>query len=254
MYRFSVTVSALGLGGSGVVVELRAGGSGALLFVRERCGFMTSIFRNAVIEQLFACPEHAAEILRGALDPLLFGRIDWTSLSFWPGRFLDDTLSETHKDLLFSARVGGEIQLLYLLFERPRAVPPLVPYQRLNYELKIWRSWISKNPSADELPAILLVVFHPAESGWEGPIQSEEVRTANLYAVLKGVLWEDGIRWAYRRTVLRQIEQRFGLPHTDVRTFIESADAPTLIGCLERLVTAVSVEEVLGWTPPPAAA
>ncbi|MFO0592721.1 MAG: Rpn family recombination-promoting nuclease/putative transposase [Polyangiaceae bacterium] len=244
----------LGLGGSGVVVEVRAGVSRALFLVRERCDSMTSKLPDKLVEQLFAYPEHAAEILREVLEPLFFERMDWTTFSLWPGHFLDKALSESRKDLLFSARVGGQPELVYLLFERLRADQPPVSYLQLNYELKIWRSWIAKNASADELPGILLVVFRATESGWEGPIQSEEVGAANLFGVLKGVVWEDELRWAHRRTVLRLIDRRFGPPHADVCAFIQGADVPTLIACLERLATASSVEEVLGWTPPPAAA
>ena len=56
---------------------------------------------------------------------------------------------------------------------------------------------------------------------------------------------EQGLLQGEAAVLLRPIERKFGPPSTVVRQRIQSADAATLLGWSERLLTADSVEALL---------
>lgn len=329
---------------------------------------MTKNPHNALFKHVFSQPEHAAGELRAVLDPALSARIDWGRLALCPGSFVDEALTESHTDLLFSGWLDGEPVLLYFLFEHLSTSQPLVPYRMLRYEVKIWEDWIAKNPAARKLPVILPVVLHHSVSGWQGPTRFEELvdvsqavleiiaphvprfgvmlddiskatdeklrrRAMSALGTLALVLLRDARRsgglgptlqrftdllsevWhaphreratrivlryifatskltkrshrndirgavreilgpldeeampnlleegsevykedGVREALVHLIEKRFGPPDAAVLERIDDAELPTLKGCLDRILTAATVEEVLGGSPSPATA
>lgn len=71
---------------------------------------------DALCKKTFSVVEHAAAELRAVLPPELVARIDFSTLTLRPASHVDEALSASHSDLLFSVRVSGKPALL---FERP---------------------------------------------------------------------------------------------------------------------------------------
>ncbi len=130
---------------------------------------------DAFFKLIFSQPEHAAGELRAILPPELSARIDWKTLAHHPGSFVDEALSQSHTDLLFTAQLDGGPVFLYFLFEHLSTVQPLVPFRMLRYEVRIWDDWLSKNPGEKRLPPILPVVLHHSEAGWRGPTDFQDL-------------------------------------------------------------------------------
>ena len=131
---------------------------------------------DALVKAVFSDPEHAAGELRHLLDPAFADRVAWSSLHLVSGSYVDDSLRGRHTDLLFSARLlatEGEREsapvLLYLLFEHQSTDDPLMPFRLLLYVVRVWEKIVRETPSVRRLPAVLPIVLHHSERGWESP-------------------------------------------------------------------------------------
>lgn len=120
---------------------------------------------DALFKHAFSDVEHAAGVLRSALPTSLAARLDFATLKKEPGSFVDDTLSSSHTDLLFSIQLDGRAALLYLLLEHQSKVHALMPFRLLVYETRIWTDWLSRNPKARRLPVIVPLVVHHSARG-----------------------------------------------------------------------------------------
>jgi hypothetical protein len=121
---------------------------------------------DALVKAVFSDPEHAAGELRHILPPALSARIDWSTLSLRSGSFVDEALRGRHTDILFSARCGPDMLLVYLLFEHQSTDEPLMAFRLLRYMVRIWEDHLRKTPSATRLPAIIPLVLHHSDRGW----------------------------------------------------------------------------------------
>src|SRR5687768_3415913 len=128
---------------------------------------------DPLFKRTFSTVEHAASILRLLLPPALVARIDWSTLALCPGSFVDEALAERLTDLLFSAALADRPALLYLLFEHQSSSEPLMALRMLRYEVKIWDAWLTENPHAKRIPAILPVVLHHSPEGWTAAVAFE---------------------------------------------------------------------------------
>jgi hypothetical protein len=134
---------------------------------------MTPTPHDALFRATFCQPEHAAGALRAALPPEIAERVDFASLAHVPGSFIDEELSGSHTDLLYSVRLSGRRALFYLLYEHQSTPRRLMPLDVLTYEVRIWNDHVAKHPKEKLLPAILTVVLYHGESGWSAATSFE---------------------------------------------------------------------------------
>jgi len=130
---------------------------------------------DSLFKLVFSVPEHAAGELRTVLPAEVVSRISWETLRLLPGSFVDEDLTRSHTDLLFSAQVAGHEVLLYLLFEHLSTVEHLVPFRLFCYEARIWQDYLARHPLAKKLPPILPIVLHHSETGWRAETSFEAV-------------------------------------------------------------------------------
>ncbi len=137
----------------------------------------------------FGEPEHAAELLRGALPEALVRAIDWESLQRQDGSFVDAGLRGQQADLLFEAQLAGEPVLLYLLVEHKSGEDRFTAFQLLRYVVRVLERWRREHPDARELPAVVPFVLHHGKRPWRGPRRVRElVRVGGLPADARRVL------------------------------------------------------------------
>lgn len=130
---------------------------------------------DALFKATFSQVEHAAAALRAVLPPALAARIDFGTLAFRPGSFIDEELAASHSDLLFSARLARSPILVYVLYEHQSTPEPLMAFRLLRYMLRIWEAHLADHPDARRLPAILPVVLYHGVTGWQASVAFEDL-------------------------------------------------------------------------------
>jgi hypothetical protein len=134
---------------------------------------------DALVKATFSQVEHAEGLLRLALPAEIVAQVDFSTLTLRPGSFVDDALKERHSDLLYSADLGGERALFYMLFEHKSSPEDLVPFALLRYMVRVWKGWLRENAGSKTIPLIAPVVLHHGEGGWTRARAFEELYSAN---------------------------------------------------------------------------
>lgn len=130
---------------------------------------------DALFKVAFSQTEHAAAALRSVLPREVAARIDFRSLKLCPGSYIDEKLADSHSDLLFSATLARRSLLIYVLYEHQSTSEPLMAFRLLRYMVRIWDAHLAEHPGARRLPAILPVVLHHSETGWQGSVAFEDL-------------------------------------------------------------------------------
>ena len=119
---------------------------------------------DGFFKAVFSQPEHAIAFFKSHLPSAITARIDWSSLTVFPGSFVKSSLQQIHSDLLFSVRIGDRETLLYLLFEHQSTPDPAMPLRLLGYVTEIF----TKHHKAHgfPLPPVLPFVFHQGPDAW----------------------------------------------------------------------------------------
>lgn len=128
---------------------------------------------DALFKAVFSRLEHAAAALAALLPPAIVARLDLSTLALRPGSFIDEALTGRHSDLLFSAQLSGRPVLIYVLSEHQSTVEPLMAFRLLRYMVRIWEAHLADHPRTDLLPAILPLVVHHSEQGWQAAVSFE---------------------------------------------------------------------------------
>ena len=123
----------------------------------------------------FSNPENAAAFLRHHLGGPLPALVDWNSLSLLAGSFIDSKMAGSEADLLFSARIGGSDDLLYLLWEHQRTDAPLMGLRLLSYMVRIWKRQIRESGPSARLAPILPLVLAQDKDHWKTSTQFHEL-------------------------------------------------------------------------------
>lgn len=123
----------------------------------------------------FSDVEEAAPLLRSVLPADLAARVEWSTLKLVPGSFVDEALSDRHTDLLFQAKVDGQLYLLYLLVEHQSTVDPLMAFRMFRYLGRIWDRWLSSHPKEKVLPEVIPVVIFTGTGPWTAPTALEDL-------------------------------------------------------------------------------
>lgn len=136
---------------------------------------MTARPHDAIFKETFSDLDNARGQLRAVLPPEVSALLDWDTLRLEPGTFIDDRLSETLSDLLFSVRIAGREVRLYLLFEHQSRADPLMPYRALVYVVRIWDRWLSDHEDVKRLPPVIPVLLAQVEGRWTAPTELIDV-------------------------------------------------------------------------------
>ncbi|MEW6741741.1 MAG: Rpn family recombination-promoting nuclease/putative transposase [Planctomycetota bacterium] len=125
---------------------------------------------DRLTKAIFSDPAHAAGELKSVLPREIVESLDFDTLTLCSGEWYDKVLAKRQGDLLFSiqARCAGEA-LIYVLVEHKSALDPVTPLQLLGYMVRLWEAWLSQNPMAGHLPAILPVVLAHDSREWKSP-------------------------------------------------------------------------------------
>lgn len=115
----------------------------------------------------FGHPEHAADLLRGALPRHLADPIDWRTLTRCDAKLTDGETDSLHADLLFEVRIHERPAYLFVLLEHKSEIDPDTAFQLLRYIVRIWERHAREHPGT-ALPPILTVVLHHGRTPWRG--------------------------------------------------------------------------------------
>ena len=140
---------------------------------------------DALFKKTFSEVEHAAAEFRAVLPAELVARTDFSTLALRPGSYIDEALSGSQSDLLFSVQIAAKPALLYVLFEHQSSVDKLMPLRLLRYVIRILERHLDEAKSAGTalpLPIVIPVVLHHGEAGWSGPARVEELFDTELVA------------------------------------------------------------------------
>ena len=123
---------------------------------------------DKLFRTVFADPEESESILRIHLPPGLVSRLDWSSLALVETSFVDEALSESESDLLYTVqmRESGQPVYLYLLFEHQSTPDKWMRFRLLKYMCRIWDESFKESPQQAELRPIIPLVFYQGESSW----------------------------------------------------------------------------------------
>lgn len=136
---------------------------------------MTATPHDALFRATFSVPEHAAGLLRTALDPRLVARIDWSSLTLIGDSFVDEDLRAQHADLLFSVRIGEHIVCPYLLLEHKSTPEHSTVFQLLKYVLSTWDHRRHAPRKRTGLPPVVPVVVYHGLRRWTAPTEFSDL-------------------------------------------------------------------------------
>lgn len=134
---------------------------------------MSTTPHDALFKAVFIDPENAAGALRTMVPPAISQALDWSSLAYTDGAFVDDAMRYGFTDLLFTARWrSGKDAHLYFIFEHQSSVDDSMAFRLLRYLVRIWERWRRERRTATELnalPLIVPVVLYHGDSAWSAP-------------------------------------------------------------------------------------
>ena len=136
-----------------------------------------------MFKKTFSVPEHAAAEFRAVLPPRLVACTDFSTLALCPGSYVDEALSGSESDLLFSVQVSGRPALLYVLFEHQSSPDRLMPLRLLGYIVRILMRYVAEAKSGSDalpLPVVVPVVLHHGEAGWSVATRLEDLFDSRL--------------------------------------------------------------------------
>jgi len=119
--------------------------------------------------EAFSSVEAIRGLLNSTLPVALRAKLDLSSLTPVPGTFIDDALSGSRSDLLFSVKFAGRPALVYILIEHKSWIDRWVALQLLKYVLRIWERELAKDPKPQGLPPVIPLVVYHGESAWSAP-------------------------------------------------------------------------------------
>ncbi|MEZ4294781.1 MAG: Rpn family recombination-promoting nuclease/putative transposase [Polyangiaceae bacterium] len=131
----------------------------------------------SLVRGIFQHPENARGELEHLLPRELSRRFDWSTLKLLSGSFVDEVLSGSQSDLLFSVYLDGSETLLYFLLEHQSTSDPLLLYRLLKYMVRVLDRWLKekKNEHATRLPPVIPFLLCHAPTPWSAPLRFEEI-------------------------------------------------------------------------------
>ncbi len=135
----------------------------------------TSVQRphDKLFRTVFSDPNEAESFLRAYLPQTVTGRLAWETLTPLETSFVDEAMTESESDLLFTVQVkeSGQPVQLYILFEHQSSPDRWMRFRLLKYMCRIWDEGFKAETKPQELIPILPVVFYQGRSSWTSSTQ-----------------------------------------------------------------------------------
>lgn len=101
----------------------------------------------------------AIDLLKSALPPALFKKIDLSSLALTDKSFVSEQLRHQESDLIYQAEIHGHEGYLCFLIEHQSTANPLMAFRQLEYNVALMRQHLQQDK--DKLPVIInICVYH----------------------------------------------------------------------------------------------
>jgi len=130
---------------------------------------------DALFRYTFTRKEHAIAELRAILPPEIVRNIDWDSLRVEEGHYVDEDLTKSESDILYTVNLLGYPIAIYLLFEHQSAAELLMGYRFLRHMVRIWEKWLPDHPNSRTIPLVLPILITHAEGGWKASTSMQEL-------------------------------------------------------------------------------
>jgi len=136
---------------------------------------------DLLFKKILGSHQNAENFLKNYLPAYIVEQLDLPSIKTEESSFVDDSLSDSYSDLLYSVNIkdnrnGTHNGYIYLLMEHKSNPDPYTPLQLLYYLVLIWKRFVSnQNESGKKgrpgrgfrkLPFILPLVFYHGERKW----------------------------------------------------------------------------------------
>lgn len=103
----------------------------------------------------------ASDILKHALPPELFHKIDLSSLRLTDKSFISKSLRRIESDLIFKALVDGYDGYICLIMEHQSTADSLLAFRKLEYSVALMRQHLKQKH--DKLPVIINICLYHGE-------------------------------------------------------------------------------------------
>jgi predicted transposase YdaD len=125
----------------------------------------------------FSNPANTAAFLRHHLGAggLHLPAVDWNSLTPVPGSFIEPEMAGFEADLLFSAKVEGLENLLYILWEHQRSEDALMGLRLLTYMTRIWHKQQGGRKPSPRLAPIVPIVLAQDKNHWKTSVRFHDL-------------------------------------------------------------------------------
>ncbi len=121
-------------------------------------------------KDVFSRPEVAQDFCRHYLPREIVELLDLSTLTQAKDSFVDENLRESFSDLLFKIKLKtGRDIYIYILFEHKSHRDPMVLFQILRSEVKIWDNDRKQRGNSKLRPIIPLVIYHGRRK-WNVPL------------------------------------------------------------------------------------
>jgi predicted transposase/invertase (TIGR01784 family) len=121
-------------------------------------------------KDIFSRPEVAQDFCRHYLPREIVELLDLSTLTQAKDSFVDENLRESFSDLLFKIKLKtGRDIYIYILFEHKSHRDPMVLFQILRSEVKIWDNDRNQGKGDKLRPIIPLVIYHGRRK-WNVPL------------------------------------------------------------------------------------
>jgi len=130
---------------------------------------------DALFKYIFSDPKHAASLLESVVPEVLLRKLDLATMKLVPGSFVDMQGLERRTDLLFSVRLKGRRELMYVLLEHQSTVDRQVVFRVQAYMVRIWEKHVKDGTGASHLPVVLPVVIFNGKAPWSPPPEAHHM-------------------------------------------------------------------------------
>lgn len=112
-------------------------------------------------KEVFSRQEIVVDFLRNYLPPEMAPRLDFSTLEASKDSFIDVELREHFSDLLYQVILDDDqTAKIYLLFEHKSYPEPLIAFQLLRYQVRIWEQALKEGREKPFSPIVPIVLYH----------------------------------------------------------------------------------------------
>lgn len=157
---------------------------------------------------------YAADLLRVALPPKFAERLQWSTLKGRPTVLVDLGLRGSNNDFIFSVRMRGRSQPIFLLLEHQTRVDRRMAARIRRYIARLQEWWRRQHPHSRREPLLVTVVLYHGRGLWTASCRLEELLDLPLEAAAEEQWLEYLLRLSYRPfdLMLRTEEELRALP------------------------------------------